>query len=378
MKKILYLGYFDCPENAAEERNYAPSAVNKMYYIYSAFNRAGWDVTIVSASETKGKRTCKGKTLRLNEKTELRLMTSLGAKNKLFKGLGILLYRLQVFLYLLRHTHKDTPVMVYHSLAYMEMVRFLKKIKKFPLLLEVEEIYGDVSQDLASREREYRLFRCADGFLFPTELLNEKINTAGKKAAVVYGTYRTEERISYPPKDGKIHCVYAGTFDPRKGGAQAAINAARMLPPHYHVHILGFGSPEEKRQVENMVAEVNATGGANVTLDGLLSGREYIRFLQSCHIGLSTQTPDGAFNDTSFPSKVLSYMANGLRVVSARIAVLERSKLNDLISYYEKNTPQQIAEAIMRTEPEGAVDSYGRLNALDVSFVDEIDRLWSV
>ena len=44
MKKILYLGYYDTPENRAENRNYVLAATNKMTYICSAINRAGWDV----------------------------------------------------------------------------------------------------------------------------------------------------------------------------------------------------------------------------------------------------------------------------------------------------------------------------------------------
>ena len=56
------------------------------------------------------------------------------------------------------------------------------------------------------------------------------------------------------------------------------------------------------------------------------------------------------FNATSFPSKVLSYMANGLCVVSADIEVLRQSKINELICYYNGSTGEKIAEAIRKVD----------------------------
>ena len=58
MKKLHYIGYYDMPENKTENRNYVLAATNKMTYICSALNRAGWDVEIVSASGTKNGTGC--------------------------------------------------------------------------------------------------------------------------------------------------------------------------------------------------------------------------------------------------------------------------------------------------------------------------------
>ena len=41
MKKIYYLGYYDIPENSAENRNYVLSASNKMTYIIEATEKCG-------------------------------------------------------------------------------------------------------------------------------------------------------------------------------------------------------------------------------------------------------------------------------------------------------------------------------------------------
>ena len=184
------------------------------------------------------------------------------------------------------------------------VIKYLKKHKK-PFILEVEEIYSDVmaKKKKQNREKEDFMFSAASSYIFSTELLNREINSGNKPYVVCNGTYNTtqklvEEKI-FDDKD-KIHCVYAGTFDPRKGGAAAAVAAAKFLPSDYHIHILGFGNDAETKAMKDLTSEISKKSIATVTYDGLLSGEEYIRFIQSCDIGLSTQNPDAAFNATSF------------------------------------------------------------------------------
>lgn len=127
--------------------------------------------------------------------------------------------------------------------------------------------------------------------------------------------------------------------------------------------------------MKRTIAEVSQRSVAKVTYDGLLSGEDYIRFIQSCQIGLSTQNPDAAFNDTSFPSKILSYLANGLHVVSIWIPAIERSKISDLISYYDKQTPQAIAAAIQSVDMTAPYDSRAEIHTLHENFVVQIQSL---
>ena len=98
----------------------------------------------------------------------------------------------------------------------------------------------------------------------------------------------------------------------------------------------------------------------------------YLKFLQSCQIGLSTQTPEGDYNDSSFPSKVLSYLANGLRVVSIRIPVLERSSIAALLSFYDEDTPEAIAAAIQKIDLTQPYDSRAVIRQLDAQFTNDI------
>ena len=153
------------------------------------------------------------------------------------------------------------------SLGYYNIILLAKRIRKFRLLLEVEEIYQDVSPvPHMLRLWEYRTFRIADGYIFSTELLNEKINVARKPCVVIYGTYRVEPQIAVRPDDGTVHVVYAGTFDIRKGGAAAAA-AAEFLPGNYHVHILGFGNEKDTAQIRRIIEQTASRSTAKVTFE---------------------------------------------------------------------------------------------------------------
>ena len=375
MKKLYYLGYYDVPENQDEMRSYSLAAVNKMTYICSALNRAGHDVEIVSASKTARTQDCPGHLIRISEHTSLRLFPCKGTGSVWKRGFRALEMQWRIGKYLWKNTRKGETILAYHSLGYVRTLWLLKKLRQFRLILEVEEIYSDVTGDEQARRREMRLFKAADAYLFPTELLDEKINTERKPAVVVYGTYQVEEERNCSWGDGKRHLLYAGTLDPRKGGAAAATAAAGELSEDYLVHILGFGSEQEKKDLCETITKINMTAKAGVSYNGVLSGEEYIRFVQSCDVGFSTQMPDATFNETSFPSKVLSYLANGLRVVSVRIKALERSAVSDLLYYYDENTPEAIAETVQKIDFSQPYDSRKVIRELDAKFLQEFKRL---
>lgn len=373
MKEIKYLGYYDTGENARQDRGYAVSAADKMSYICSVLNRAGWDVEIVSASNTQKRENYPGKRVRVLEGTWLRLFATIGRGGTVRGALRIMVMQLQVFLYLFCHTRRGEPVLAYHALGYARLLRVLKKLKGFRLILEVEEIYADVIGDERVRKREMKLFEAADAYIFSTELLDKRLNPRHKPSSIVHGDYRVgpdREKSG----DGKIHCVYAGTFDPRKGVGRA-VEAAAFLPPHYHVHILGAGSVEEEKRLREQIEAVARQGGASVTWEGLLHGEAYLSLIQRCQVGLSPQMPDAAFSGTSFPSKVLSYLANGLRVVSIRMGTLECSAISDLLYYYDTDAPQALAKAVREVDVSAPYDSRTRVRELDERFCRDLKDL---
>lgn len=374
MEKIFYMAYYNST-NSSERRNAVLSSVNKMNYICEALENNGYNTEIVSASGTTEKKFCKSKKVKLTDKTTLKLFSSLPRLNRIVSVIDRVILKTKLFLYMIKNTNKDSIVMVYHSLGYMSLVKRLKKLKGFKLIIEAEEIYGDVIGDEKTSQKEYEFFKIADGFIFPTELLSEKVNTEKKPEVIIYGTYHIEKELPKLFSDGKIHCVYAGTLDPRKGGAIASAESALFLNENYHIHILGFGNEKEKAEMLNTIDSISKKSKAKITYDGLLSGEEYIKFIQSCDIGLSTQNPNGKYNDTSFPSKILSYMANGLRVVSVRIPVVEESGIGKCVCYYDEQTPENIAKAIKSIDFSEKYDSRKTIGVLDKAFICDLKTM---
>ncbi len=348
MDSLKYIGFFDT-QDASIQRNYVTSAANKMEYIVRAIASSGQPVEIRSASSVIEHkfRYYKSETKRISSNITLFLPSSWGGNNIFIKKIRILWNVTILFFFLLFNARKNEPILVYHSLGYLNAIIWAKKIRKFKLILETEEIYTDVSEKgRKNKQLEYETINTADAYLFSTELLNEKLNVRKKTYCVNYGTYQVEKQVVGKFNDGKIHVVYAGTFDPRKGGAAAA----EFLPGNYHVHICGFGNDEDTINIKDIINDTQKKSKASISFEGLLKGRDFIEFIQKCHIGLSTQNPDAAFNATSFPSKILSYMVNGLSVVSINVKAIKDSKVGPFIHFYEKQTPEEIATAILSCE----------------------------
>lgn len=376
MKKIYYLCYFDIPEHAAQKRNFVLSAATKSDYIAKSFVKAGYTVEIVSASGTTTNQFCPGSVTQLGENLTLRLFDAKPAGNAVQRVLARRFLKKQLKSYLLTNVTEDDILLVYHSLGYMDLVKALRSKINCKICLDVEEIYGDVIGDEKAKEKELAFFQCADSYLFPTELLSQKVNLNGKPEAVIYGTYENPKSFTPLFDDGKIHCVYAGVLEPRKG-AGTAIAAAEFLPSNYHIHIIGFGRAEDIENIQKQIAEVSDKTACTVTFDGKKSGDEYLQFLQSCQIGFATQSADAAFNATSFPSKVLSYLSNGLRVVSVRIKAIETSKVADLLYFYDGDSPQAVAEAVLKIVFSDEYDSREKMKILDADFVRQISDIMS-
>lgn len=382
MKKIYYIGYYSDPSGSSKRKT-APAADTKMDYIISSLKKVGYDVEVLSFCVDDDRKSVfekkSGYEIKKNG-TRVVFFTNYTSKFRILRVIGRALSWIKIRKYLCKKClGNESKVVIYHSLALLKVIDlFDKKKKRF--ILEMEEIYADVIGKTKLRKKEIAVAHKANGYIFPTKMLNSEINNENKPFVIIHGTYQVEmdrkcrifNKNLQTDGDKIIHCVYAGTFDPRKGGAAAAAAAAEFLPDDYHIHILGFGSDEEIRNMKDYISKVAKKSTAKVSYDGLLTGEDYIKFIQSCDIGLSTQNPDAAFNATSFPSKILSYLANGLRVVSIRIPAIEQSDIGDKLFYYDEQTPDQIANAILSVDMSQEYDSRRLIEQLSECFEREL------
>lgn len=375
MAKIKYIGYFDIP-NSKIKRYYPAAGAAKMTYIAKSIADSFGQCEIISMSPVVEEKIgfYKSEYKQIAPNVSLKLFSSFGGKRGVLSKLRYFWHLIHLFVYLIINTKKDENVVVYHSLAYKKIIILAKKIRQFNLILELNEIYTDVRDFPAKTKKlEEYLIHCADKLILATELLNDKYNTTGKPYIINYGTYEVEPQKVPKNEDGKIHVVYAGTFDPNKGGAAAAAAAAAYLPENYHIHIIGFGTDQEVNYIKTCVQKINEISQSTLTYDGFLLGDEFISFVQRCHIGLSTQDPNAKFNNSSFPSKILMYMANGLSVVSINIPAIKSSTINQDVVFYDEQNPKSIAEAILKVKLK---NFRSNISALDLEFKEGLKNLF--
>jgi hypothetical protein len=339
------------------------------------------NVEIISAASTYNAKQ-NSECVKLKQNVIVKYFSSNSSNNKILNILFRWQFNFRFLVWSYKNIKKNETVIVYHSLGYMNLFKILKKVKKFHIILEMEEIYADVFQNKRIKKSELKFAKLADGYIFPTDIMNTLINKFDKPYIIIHGTYKVEDEIKKIPykiienKDCElIHCVYAGTFDSRKGGVYAAIEACRYLPSNYHMHILGFGTDEDVVNIKNSINNIGDIIKCKLTYEGLYKGKKYTEFIQKCQIGLSTQNPLASYNNTSFPSKILSYMANGLRVVSIKIPVVEQSQVSKLITYYDNQNAKEIANAILKVNIYEEYDSRRYIKELDLKFKNDLIRL---
>lgn len=369
--RFRYFSYYGC-NDPERRRDNSPAADTKMDYIMEVLNRIGYDVEHVSLAQSATPKYISGYCEKKGNNT-FRYFASFGKTSSPLRVFNRWFVHIQFLTWCLFNLKRNEQVLVYHSLGYDADFLFLKKVKGIRIIGDIEEIYQDVSRQKSSQERnEYRFIDICDKYMFPNTILNERINKSNKPYIVCHGIYKVNKYDPVSYNDGKIHVLYAGTYDPNKGGAIASIKAAEFLDERYHLHVTGFGSEKFEKDVQKEVERINSITKAQITFHGYLDDTAFIDLIHHCSIGLCTQNPTKTLNLTSFPSKILNYMANGLVVTSGRNRAIEESAVGNLIYYYEEQTPKCIAETIMTINNPNSKEGFNRLMMLDSQFQENL------
>lgn len=360
-KKIYYVAYYSDLDNV-NIRRASPAADLQVSYLTEILQEIGYEVEIISPcvidDRTKNIIFGRGYSKKIENK-KVNFLASIGSKYRGLRILGYLLTRLALLATLLKK--REGKIIIYHSLNLGYVYCFLHIIKR-KFILEVEEIYFDVSGNMRNRKRELASAAKASCYIVPNRDMYQLF--LGKKWVLYHGTCRREPIMKRLFTDGKIHVAYAGTLDPRVIRGYVMVKLAEYLDDHYKIEILGVGSDEEKSIIQDEIAKVTGKG-CDIELHDCLYGEEYLQFIQSCDIGIYAQDSHSADIYTSFPSKIMSYLSNGLRVVATKTPVLEKSEVSHLLFWAEKNEPDVFADAIKAIDMEAEYDSRTALCKLE-------------
>lgn len=381
MKKsiIKYVGFYDLT-NSKEDRVSSIPAVKKMEYITSAICRGGFSVNIISPSwmgKKTQKRVSKQKKINLNENVAITFTPSWKHKTKLGSKLKIIFSLIWLFFYLLFNTKKNEKIIVYHAQWLSLPIRIAKRIRKFQVVLEVEEIYSEVWENSWLLNKwEDNLLSNADYYIFVSDKLKKRFSQNNRESIVLYGAYESENnKKELKHNDSYIHLVYAGSIDHIKGGAFNSLEVMKKLPNKYKLHILGGGKSHSIEELNNKISKINARKGyESIIYNGILHGEEFTNYLLKCDIALNLQH-QGEYMNTAFPSKVITYLSHNLKVISTPIESIMMSRVSQYIHFSKSDEPEDFIETIIKTELSDTKKYSNIINDLDIEFVFNLKKL---
>lgn len=360
---VHYAVYYST-KNSGRVKNYAGE--DKVDYICHAMNAIGEDVVIISNAKTNERKFAKRESFQLFDRTKLLYFSSLPRINTLVHALDVLWGYLQLLFYVLFHVSASDTVLVYHSLGYRGLWGFLRKIKRFNYVLEVEELFQTFQASVSGyKKHERKVFRYPDAFLFSNSILEAEINIDNKPSVIINGIYNCSTGEENKVKREKKKVVYAGSLEQQKG-VDYVIQAAKCLSTDYEVHIIGFGTDKDMSRVNKLLEECKGSG-VKVSYDGVYKGEEYLRYLQSCNIGMCIQDENDEFNKYEYPSKVFSYLSKGLQVVANDLIQLRKSDIYPFLHISKSKNPEDVAVAI-KSCSDNYIDANEIMKKLDEGF----------
>lgn len=385
MKRTVHYICFGVDERTSGRLAFFPSAQPKIQYIINVLKEKDYFVNVVSTCSIQDKGIFKAKQYELDNHEKRIYFSSFKTSLKYLDKISTLLSFVQLIKYILFSVKKDDVIIIYHSIYYYRPMKLVKKMSKKKFILEIEELYSYLDRDnIGFRNQEIDFINSASAYLLVNKLIDEKISRGEKNAIISHGAYNVPPKFnnsSFKYKD-YINVVYAGVIENTRNAAFISTEAAKFLSNEYRVHILGFGDLENVENLKKLINQINTElMSERVIYHGSMSGNEYHSFLQACDIALSTHSYDQesmSSADYSFPSKIITYMANGLRVVSANIRSVKSSLVGEYLTYYDNNTPEDIAKAIMTINKEAGgrdIDTRKIIEELDGEFKNEIDEL---
>lgn len=371
---MKYICEFKIPVENNEGRYYALSAVDKASYIHEVLVRLGHGVEIISPSYAK--KTSKKRIDYINDKICVISGFSLGWHNSLTKVFSRISAMLWLFFFLINNCKKGEKVIIYHGVQNIPVFLLAKKIVGFEVVLELEEIYSSLlNKDKNWRQKlEYRMICSASSYIFASEILEQTYNIGKKPYAIAYGAYKVPPLYSERINDGRIHIVYAGLIRKDKVAFKSA-RIAKYLDSRYYVHIIGYGEQYDIDELNKEIDMIKQETGCSLSYDGLKRGEEYLSFLQSCHIGICPLTNDNAFQLACFPSKITSYLTNGLEVITTENPVLRDSKYRPFLHFVPDDSPSSFANTILKMDCKGNESPRSLISKMDVDFCESMNFL---
>lgn len=359
---IYYFGYYTVNGNPNSFRMF-PGCNVKMSYIVKTLKKNGFSLKVI----------CLGESFKYNRRKIYKIdefEDNLYVATLPTRILSRIFLYIQIIYYLLFVVQSDDKVLFYHTLSLLPIFKIARKLKKFHLIVEVEENYSAVwGRGSSEINKELKLLKGADGYIYINDIIPHYIDVE-VPYVICYGNYQIKSDEFVINNVGyKVKLLYAGLISDN-GDVYLAIDAMRFLSEYYELSIIGYGSEDHINNMKTYIAEYD-----NIQYMGFFSGNDYDIFVQKHQIALNPRVLEDKLSNYTFPSKVLSYLTNNLMVVSTPIRCIQESKLGNVIYFSKDSTAFEFAQAISKAYT-NSVDILNILSELDNKFSDDLRRLF--
>lgn len=343
--KIIY-GCANCTEKKYEQLNTASVQPAQKYHrlLMIGLQQNGADVYCYSGLPINRNVT---KKLFIHEKDE----TEAGVCYHYYKTFNLPILR-QIMIMLgaqrviKRYRKEKDTVIICDCLNRANVMGMLRgnKRRKFPVLMIVTDLPEYLFDEKTAKEYNQLLLK-ADGYIFLTEQMNERINTLKKPYIVLEG--HSDNSLSpldisekYEISLGKKVIVYAGSIKRLYGIENLVEGFIKADIPNTELQI--FGDGDYREDLEKIVKT-----NPKVKYMGIRPNKEVVETEQKAALLVNPRPTAPDYTKYSFPSKNIEYMVSGTPVLTTKLPGMPK-EYYPYIYTIDEDTVEGIAFALSK------------------------------
>ena len=361
--KIIY-GYTNCTNKKYNEifrdKNVSALLADQKYHslLIDGLAKNGVEVFCVSGLPINRNVT---KKLFINENDE----EENGVKYHYLKTINLPLFRqLSIYLGTKRFVRKNVSkgekevYIICDCLNLANAYASLKVAKKreIPLIFVVTDI-PEFQRSGKLKEINDKIIAQAEGYIFLTEQMNDKVNPNNKPYIVLEGhsdgsLTEIDEKEKYEYKLGKKIVIYAGSIKKLYGIQNLVEGFLEAGVKNSELHIYGDGDYREELE---RICENNPS----VKYLGVRQNDEIVYEEQRAALLVNPRPTEPEYTKYSFPSKNMEYMASGTPILTTKLPGMPE-EYYPYIYLIDDETPKGIAKVLESFFAEDTAIRYGK------------------
>ncbi len=214
------------------------------------------------------------------------------------------------------------------------------KLRRIPVICIVTDLPDILSGKKVQNKINNRLFKKADGFIFLTQAMNDKVNVKNKPYIVAEGHVCENAAGTDENHERENTVVYAGGIS-EEYGLKNLIEGFRAAALQ-NTKLLVFGDGPYAKELEKICAET-----PNADYRGVKPNAEVIAEERRASLLINPRPTDAEFTKYSFPSKNMEYMASGTPLLTTALGGMPEEYKN-YVYLIEKDGADGVAEALKK------------------------------